>query len=187
MVSADPSIRVIDFVKSGILAGKLQVNDRLPAERKLAQQLNISRASVREGVRLLEIIGIVECRRGSGNYIVRHSDDFLKRVLTMVYTLDNPRYEEILEFRHTIELIALALAIRQAKPQEKKALRGYLSGLLRAKTQKERVKREQNLHLTLVRMSGNHLLISNYAALNRVIDRSNWKTHQMIPDHMRSV
>ena len=49
-----PADKVIEYVETLILAGKLKVDDRLPAERDLAQTLNVSRTAVREGLRLLE-------------------------------------------------------------------------------------------------------------------------------------
>ena len=93
------SDKVIEYVETRILAGKLTAGDRLPAERELAQTLNVSRTAVREGIRLLEVIGIVESRRGSGNYIAQRVDQTLEQVLTMMYALDDMRYDEIREFR----------------------------------------------------------------------------------------
>ena len=61
-IHENSSEKVIEYVETNILAGKLKVDDRLPAERQLAQSLNISRSAVREGLRLLEVIGIVESR-----------------------------------------------------------------------------------------------------------------------------
>ena len=179
------SEKVIEYVETNILAGKLKVDDRLPAERQLAQNLNISRTAVREGIRLLEVIGIVESRQGSGNYIVQHSEQTLEQVLTMAYTLDDLRYEEIREFRYTMERMALVLAVRKANKREKKALQKYLKGLLNAQTKEERAKNDRMLHRTLVEMSENQLVISNYIALNRVINRFMGDTHQKIMDHNR--
>lgn len=181
-IHENSSEKVIEYVETNILAGKLKVDDRLPAERQLAQSLNISRSAVREGLRLLEVIGIVESRQGSGNYIVQHSDQTLEQVLTMVYTLDDLRYEEIREFRYSIERMALVLAVRKADKNGKKRLQRFLDGLLHAKTNEERAENDRMLHRTLVRMSANQMLISNYVALNRVINRFIQETHQKAAD-----
>ena len=131
------SDKVIEYVETRILAGKLTAGDRLPAERELAQTLNVSRTAVREGIRLLEVIGIVESRRGSGNYIAQRVDQTLEQVLTMMYALDDMRYDEIREFRYAVERQALVLAVRNADAGGKRALQRHLDGLLHAETEEE--------------------------------------------------
>ena len=59
--------KVVEYVNQGIQDRKLKPGDRLPAERELAEELDISRNSVREGLRVMENIGILDSRRGSGN------------------------------------------------------------------------------------------------------------------------
>ena len=165
------SEKVIEYIETRILAGIFKADDRLPAERELARILNVSRTAVREGIRLLEVIGIVESRQGSGNYITTHFDQTLEQVLTMMYALDDLRYEEIREFRYVVERQALVLAVRNADDSGKKELKKYLDGMLYAESEEERAENDRMLHLTLVQMSGNRLVIANYLALNRVINR----------------
>src|SRR5213593_3658038 len=57
---------VIVQVEEAIAAGRLQPGDRLPPERELALQLQVSRASVREALRVLEAFGVIAARRGTG-------------------------------------------------------------------------------------------------------------------------
>ena len=165
------SEKLIEYVETLILAGKLKVDDKLPPERNLAKNLNISRTAVREGIRLLEVIGIVESRQGSGNYIASHFDQTLEQVLTIIYSLDELTYEQIQEFRYAVERQALVLAIQKADAKEKAELQGYVDGLLNGETEEERTENDRLLHLALVRMSGNRLVIANYIALNRIINR----------------
>ena len=165
------SEKVIEYVETRILAGKLKVDDRLPAERELAQILNVSRTAVREGIRLLEVMGVVESRQGSGNYISGHFDQTLEQVLTIMYALDDLRYDEIREFRYAVERQALVLAVRNADKKGKQTLQRHLNGMLHAETEEEQAECDRMLHLTLVEMSANRLVIANYAALTRTINR----------------
>ena len=165
------SDKVIEYIETMILAGKLKVDSRLPAERELAQNLNVSRTAVREGIRLLEVMGIVESRQGSGNYIARHFDQTLEQVLTIMYALDEMSYEQIREFRDAVERQALVLAVQNADDAGKKELQQHLHGLLYGETEEEQTQSDRMLHLCLVRMSRNRLVIANYLALNRIIDR----------------
>ena len=58
--------RVLAQIESGLTAGKWSIGDRLPAERALAEELGVSRPSVREAIRILEAMGIVRTAVGSG-------------------------------------------------------------------------------------------------------------------------
>lgn len=166
-----PADKVIEYVETLILAGKLRVDDRLPAERDLAQTLNVSRTAVREGIRLLETIGIVESRQGSGNYITRHFDKTLERVLTMMYALDNMSYAQVQEFRYAVERQALALAVHNDNAQLRRQMQKHLDGMLHGRTEEEQTENDRLLHFDLVQLSGNRLVIANYAALDRIIAR----------------
>ena len=93
----------------------------------------------------------------------------LSQVLTIVYTLDGLHKDEMLEFRCQIERIAVMLAMRKADDQGRKHLQKYLNSMLHAGSTEEWVENVRLLHFSLVQMSRNHLLISNYSALNRVL------------------
>lgn len=163
---------VIAHIENLIMTGQIKMNDRLPPERELACELNVSRTAVREGIRLLEISGIVECRQGSGNYIVPHFDRTLERVLAMMYALDELTPSQIREFRCAVERQALTLAVTNVSDLDRTVLNSCLHGFLNGSTEEEQILNDRLLHLQLVRMSGNRLVIANYTALNRIIDHS---------------
>jgi DNA-binding FadR family transcriptional regulator len=60
---------VVNGIKRMILAGKLRPGERLPVEKELAETLGVSRGSLREGIRALSILGIVNARQGNGTYV----------------------------------------------------------------------------------------------------------------------
>ncbi len=62
--------QVAEQVQEMILSGALRPGDRLPSERVMAAEFGVSRNSVREAVRAMEILGFVESRQGGGNFIV---------------------------------------------------------------------------------------------------------------------
>ena len=91
--------KVIDYIESNILDGHFEVGDKLPSERELSQMLSVSRNSVREGIRILEVIGVISSQHGIGNYIADHFDKTLVQVMTMMYALEKMTYNEIRDFR----------------------------------------------------------------------------------------
>ena len=74
----------MDFVRQEVLAGALRPGDKLPTERELAAQLDISRNSVREGLRVLENLGVLSSTQGSGNYIALNFDDTISEMIDIV-------------------------------------------------------------------------------------------------------
>ena len=177
-----PSDKVIEYVETMIMAGKLKTGSRLPTERDLAQMLGISRTAVREGIRLLEISGIIECRQGSGNYISYHFDQVLESVLTIMYALDSLNDEQIREFRYAVERSAITLAAGKAEQKDKEYLESCLDGLMNGETEEQRIRSDRMLHQHLVEMSGNRMVIANFHALNRMIERSIRNVRKSIQD-----
>ena len=66
-------LEIMDQIKEKIQRKELRPGDRLPPERQWSEQLGVSRATVREAIRSMEMIGLVTCRQGEGNFI---NDDF---------------------------------------------------------------------------------------------------------------
>ena len=65
------SSRIMEQIKENILRGKLRVGDKLPSERELSTQLGVSRSSVREALRSLDILGVVVSVQGEGTSFSR--------------------------------------------------------------------------------------------------------------------
>lgn len=103
--------KVLEYVKNGIVNGSIKQGDKLPTERYLADLLDIGRYSVREGIRVLESLGIAECIQGGGNYISDHFEEGLARVVTMIVLLKKIDCFEIDDFRRGLEKQALFLCL----------------------------------------------------------------------------
>ena len=70
--------QVLDLIVENIDSGTLRPGDRLPSERKLAEQLQVSRTSVREALGRLETIGLLESRHGLGTFVKDPSRELLQ-------------------------------------------------------------------------------------------------------------
>ena len=115
-----PYKKVMDYVKRGILDGTFVPGDRLEPERDLALKLGISRNSVREGLRALELIGLLSSRQGSGNFISLNFDETMTEMLTSMYYLKGLQEDQVTEFRFSIEWEALQLAVERADEEQKR-------------------------------------------------------------------
>ncbi len=90
-------------IKAYIVGNSLKSGDPLPAEAELAQQLNISRNSLREAVKALEAVGILEARAGAGLFVRAFSFDSILDNLAYGMQFDLKQLIDILEVRHRIE------------------------------------------------------------------------------------
>lgn len=163
--------KIVDYVKGEITAGRLKPGDKLMAERDLADHLGMSRNSVREGLRLLENIGVLNSQQGSGNYIDLNFDETMTDVLSFMYLLKGIGLDQVTEYRLLIERDAMRLAVQRATDEQKKQIMEHLKGLENAETEEERVIYDRALHRTLVEASQNDFLITNYEALANLMDR----------------
>src|SRR6059036_4339979 len=109
---------IVRQVKQLIAEGKLKSGDRLPPERDLAEKFMVSRTSVREALRALQSLGLIEIRAGEGAFIRDISVDTLIEPLAMVILAHREAVGELFEARRLLEPAIAALAARRATPEE---------------------------------------------------------------------
>lgn len=114
---------VVNSVKELLLARKILPGDRLPAEMELAKLLSVSRGSVREAMKILSALGVVEVKRGDGTYVASSSGAALFDPLLFRLIVSQPDFRELKEFRQILELNVVRLAIRNAGDAQLQALR----------------------------------------------------------------
>lgn len=107
---------IVEQIRHLVTEGQLQAGDRLPSERDLGVQLNVSRASVREALSALEMMGVLEIRSGEGTFIKEINVETLVNPLSWMISMDKGIAAELLEVRKMIEVQAVALAAKRATP-----------------------------------------------------------------------
>jgi DNA-binding FadR family transcriptional regulator len=118
---------VQEALKEYVVRSGLKSGDALPSEAELARQLGVSRTSVREAVKALETIGILESRRGSGVFVGEFSFDPLVESLPYGLMGDTRSIAELLDVRCTLEVALVDRAIALRSPEQVEALRGTLA------------------------------------------------------------
>lgn len=103
---------VVDAIKGMILDGRLRPGDRLPVEPELAAQLDLSRGSLREGVRALSAMGVLESRQGAGTYVTDLGLKTLFAPMEFIADLDHYDAVDFLRVRRVLECDAAASAAR---------------------------------------------------------------------------
>jgi GntR family transcriptional repressor for pyruvate dehydrogenase complex len=109
---------IVRQIKTMIAEGRLTSGDRLPPERELAEKFLVSRTSVREALRALESLGLVEIRPGEGTFIREMSVDRLVEPLALVMVSQREALAELFEARRLLEPAIAGLAAARATPDE---------------------------------------------------------------------
>jgi DNA-binding FadR family transcriptional regulator len=109
---------VIEQVKQQIIAGTLNPGDRLPSEQELAVQLGVSRPTVRESLRALTSMNIIETRHGEGSFVASLQAKDLVEPLNFLLRVDNDAIHQLFEARAFIEAGSVRLAAERAKPAD---------------------------------------------------------------------
>ena len=116
---------VIAHIRGMIRSGELKPGDRFPAERTLAQQLGVSRNTVREALHYFEAIGLASTRRGSGTYL-QDDSEALQKVMDARQILERYSWNEMMQARRVIEMGIVQAAARSATRDDKLRLRDAL-------------------------------------------------------------
>ena len=109
---------IVRQVKAMIAEGRLKSGDQLPPERDLSEKFVVSRTSVREALRALESVGLIEIRPGEGTFVREVSVEELIEPLALVMASQREAIGELFEARRVLEPSIAALAASRATPAE---------------------------------------------------------------------
>lgn len=146
-------------VKSMITSGELRPGDRLPPEKELSERLGLSRSSMREAVKALEVIRVLDVKRGDGTYVTSLEPRLLLEAMSFVVDLhDDDSVLELFQVRRILEPAATGLAARNMAPETTAVLRQQIGSVNDATTVEDLVDHDIDFHSTIVRASGNAYL-----------------------------
>ncbi|MBO4275882.1 FadR/GntR family transcriptional regulator [Microbispora triticiradicis] len=157
----------IDRIKQMIISGELRPGDRLPKEADLAERLGLSRNSLREAVRALALINVLDVRQGDGTYVTSLQPNLLLDAMSFV--VDFHRDDTVLQFlevRRILEPAATAMAALYMSDEDVEALREILSGVPDEPSVEELVANDLRFHQHIAAGSGNAVLCSLIESLS---------------------
>ncbi|WBB56044.1 FCD domain-containing protein [Verrucosispora sp. WMMD573] len=151
-------------LRQRIMQGEWPVGGRIPTEPQLVETLGVGRNTVREAVRALAHAGVLECRQGSGTYVL--STDELAPVVAR--RLTDHRMTEVIEVRRAFEVEAARLAARRRTPEDLAALDDALAAreaAWRGGRVADFVAADAALHTAVVAAAHNTMLAELYASV----------------------
>lgn len=158
-------IKVTRKLQQLILDGKLSKGDKLPSERTLAQQLGISRNILREVLRSLSLLGLIESKHGVGNRIIADFNTGLFMPLSLLFKLENGNIYDVVVMRYILDTQAAGMATHEADYADLDKLRAIVSSTKAPLTLEELVQLEINFHTEISRLTKNLLLYSFMQAI----------------------
>lgn len=144
-----------------LIRGTWSEGEKIPAERELCQKLGVGRASLREALKALEIMGMIETRLGDGTYVCKRSDFFSRPLLWAIASSSEADARELIEARTLIEVELAGLAAEHANAENLNELTAQLDRMIKAKKNPaEFVQADVNFHLAIGKAATNSILMN---------------------------
>lgn len=151
----------MQLIRDGVAQGRFAPLSQLPREIDLANELGVSRGALRESIRALELVGILESRHGSGTYVTGlTAADLLQGAATDNLYIDATSALELMEFRRVVEPGSIGLAAEKATPNQIREIRAIYEESEKTDDPGEYLRLDNDLHRAIVRASGNSILTS---------------------------
>lgn len=106
-------LEIVKQLREMITIDGLKTGDKIPSERELSERLNFGRSSVREALRALELLGLIETRRGEGTFIRDFRGNHLVQLLSTFILQDEKAKRDVFETKNYIEMDCLRLALQK--------------------------------------------------------------------------
>jgi GntR family transcriptional repressor for pyruvate dehydrogenase complex len=161
--------RLISRIKSMIADGTLTPGTKFPPERDLAIKFSANRTSVRQALKVLEIMGVLTQRVGDGTYLSNSAETILSEPLDFLVLLDDLSHHELFETRLIVEPELTARAAQRATAEDIAALRAAVSAMEKSKNTKERLTADMAFHDAVFRASGNRICQLLFKQIHRTV------------------
>ena len=177
--------QVAESLRELIVAGKLRRGDALPPERELAKQFGVSRATVREALRVLQLWGLVEARQGGGNYVSLPSLDHIVAPLASIIQRNRALQDELLDARFVFEPAVCWLAAQRRTAADLAAIEAIIARQAQRVEQGElAVEEDSAFHLALAEATHNRVIPQLIQTINDLLLESRLRSLRT-PDRPR--
>lgn len=176
--------KVIDYLKDLTQKGTIKIGSKLPTERSLSETLSISRNSTREALRMLENMGVIECRHGSGNYVVGNVPKAITSCIDMMLLLNEINIDEISAFRRNMEKgVCLYIINKGLSEKSSRHLAEILKEEESSSSFEELIKLDYEFHYSLIEATENYFWIAFSKAVIDVYRRMIEKSFRTMSKH----
>lgn len=161
--------KLIARIKNLIATGAISPGAKFPPERELAKEFGVNRASVRQVLKVLEIMGVLSQRVGDGTYLSESAETILNEPIDFLVLLDDLSQHELFETRLMIEPELTARAAERATAEDIATLRNAIFAMERSKSTRERLNADMAFHEAIFRASGNRICHLLFKGIHRTL------------------
>ncbi len=168
---------IADRIRRLIVDRTLPPGRPLPSERVLARRFGVSRGSVRDAFRMLEMLGLVEMRHGQGKFPLELSVDRLVAPLTNVLQFRPDLQDELMDVRRMFEPAVARMAADRVTNEDLDSLDQVIDAQRRKiKTGQSAINEDTAFHAALARATGNRIVVHIMETLNNLLVESRKRT-----------
>lgn len=161
--------KIIEQIKENIKNKKLKKGDKLPPERLMAEQMGVSRLSVREALSYLIAMGLVENKAGSGNYIRSDISDLLYEPINMYILLEDIDFEEVLTLRKSLQMQCINMCIDNITYEDLNELERICNGLNVSEDCQELIELDDKFHSYIVKGTNKKLINIFFKSISELV------------------
>jgi GntR family transcriptional regulator, transcriptional repressor for pyruvate dehydrogenase complex len=148
-------IEVVKQLREMISEDGLKPGDKIPSERELSERLKVGRSSVREALRALELLGLIETRRGEGTFIKDFHENQLVKLVSTFILQDDKSKQDVIDTMHLIEMDGLRQLFKNKDAKHLDLIKWAEKDLLN----------DDEFFYQIIEKSGNHLLLKIWLIL----------------------
>ncbi|MGV9802394.1 FadR/GntR family transcriptional regulator [Mycobacterium sp. NPDC003449] len=183
-VSAEIVRRLLDYL---LLSGEIKPGQRLPSERQLVETLGVGRTVIREAIKALDFLGLLEIRQGAGTYFRGTEPGIFSRILEWGVALGEQRTVDLIHARGHLEVLVAGLAAQHRSEDDVRALHELLASMRSASIEEPQrfAEADVEFHLRIAQASGNSVLASMLERIRALVFA--WIGHNIAASQTTSV
>jgi GntR family transcriptional repressor for pyruvate dehydrogenase complex len=155
------SQQVVAQIEEQIHSGALTVGQKLATEKELSEQFGVSRSVIREAIKLLEAMGLVVSRQGSGSFVRNDAGTAVSRLLSLSVAPNDGMVDDLFEFREALEVLSVRWAAERRDGEDLDEIRGHLAAnqdAMRRRDPDSFTDSDWRFHSRIAEASGNRYL-----------------------------
>lgn len=152
-----------------LLSGAVEPGARMPSERQLAEAFGVGRSAMREAIKALSLIGLVEVRQGDGTYLRKADSALLPEVIEWGLLLGERRTMDLVEARQELETVIARLAAQRRTEADIEELTRLLHRMEQIATPAAFVEADVQFHMRLAEASNNLVLRDIHASVQALL------------------
>lgn len=178
-----------------LLSGKISPGERIPSERNLSTTLGVGRSVVREALKSLTVLGLIDVRQGDGTYLKRTDSELLPQAIEWGLLLGAKRITDLVEARHYLEVVLAGLAAERRDEAGLGEMRRCVETMARAGNPDEFVEADIAFHFAVATGAGNQSMLQIMRSIRGLLQvwisrvmhaadssRPTWEEHAAILD-----